>query len=174
LAIETRDIYAPLANRLGIGQIKWELEDFAFRYLEPDAYKHIAKLLDEKRLDREIYVKNVIQTIKSALEEEDIQAEVSGRVKHIYSIWRKMLRKNLDFQDIYDVRAVRVLVPEVRDCYAALGIVHSLWQHIPKEFDDYIATPKENNYRSLHTAVIGPEGRTLEIQIRTVDMHQEA
>ncbi len=174
LAIETRDIYAPLANRLGIGQIKWELEDFAFRYLEPDAYKHIAKLLDEKRLDREVYVKNVIETIKNALEKEDIHAEISGRVKHIYSIWRKMLRKNLDFQDIYDVRAVRVLVPEVRDCYAALGIVHSLWQHIPKEFDDYIATPKENNYRSLHTAVIGPEGRTLEIQIRTVDMHQEA
>lgn len=174
LAVETRDIYAPLANRLGIGQIKWELEDFAFRYLEPDAYKHIAKLLDEKRLDREIYVKNVIEAIKTALEKEDIHAEISGRVKHIYSIWRKMLRKNLDFKDIYDVRAVRVLVPEVRDCYAALGIVHSLWQHIPKEFDDYIATPKENNYRSLHTAVIGPEGRTLEIQIRTVDMHQEA
>lgn len=174
LAIETRDIYAPLANRLGIGQIKWELEDFAFRYLEPDAYKHIAKLLDEKRLDREVYVKNVIETIKTSLETEGIQAEVSGRVKHIYSIWRKMLRKNLDFQDIYDVRAVRILVPEVRDCYGALGIVHSLWQHIPKEFDDYIATPKENNYRSLHTAVIGPEGRTLEIQIRTVDMHQEA
>lgn len=174
LAVETRDIYAPLANRLGIGQIKWELEDFAFRYLEPDAYKHIAKLLDEKRLDREVYVKNVIESIKDALEKEDIHAEISGRVKHIYSIWRKMLRKNLDFQDIYDVRAVRVLVPEVRDCYAALGIVHSLWQHIPKEFDDYIATPKENNYRSLHTAVIGPEGRTLEIQIRTVDMHQEA
>ncbi|MGE3320466.1 MAG: GTP diphosphokinase [Candidatus Berkiella sp.] len=174
LALETRDIYAPLANRLGIGQIKWELEDFAFRYLEPDAYKHIAKLLDEKRLDREVYVKNVIETIKTSLEKEGIQAEVSGRVKHIYSIWRKMLRKNLDFQDIYDVRAVRVLVPEVRDCYGALGIVHSLWQHIPKEFDDYIATPKENNYRSLHTAVIGPEGRTLEIQIRTVDMHQEA
>lgn len=174
LAIETRDIYAPLANRLGIGQIKWELEDFAFRYLEPDAYKHIAKLLDEKRLDREIYVKNVIETIKQALAKEGIHAEISGRVKHIYSIWRKMLRKNLDFKDIYDVRAVRVLVPEVRDCYAALGIVHSLWQHVPKEFDDYIATPKENNYRSLHTAVIGPEGRTLEIQIRTVDMHQEA
>jgi len=174
LALETRDIYAPLANRLGIGQIKWELEDFAFRYLEPDAYKHIARLLDEKRLDREVYVKNVIETIKTSLGNEGIQAEVSGRVKHIYSIWRKMLRKNLDFQDIYDVRAVRILVPQLRDCYAALGIVHSLWQHIPKEFDDYIATPKENNYRSLHTAVIGPEGRTLEIQIRTVDMHQEA
>ncbi|MBI2790843.1 MAG: GTP diphosphokinase [Gammaproteobacteria bacterium] len=173
-ALETRDIYAPLANRLGIGQIKWELEDFAFRYLEPDAYKHIAKLLDEKRLDREIYVKNVIEQIKQALTNENIESDVTGRVKHIYSIWRKMIRKNLDFQDIYDVRAVRILVPQVRDCYAALGIVHSLWQHIPKEFDDYIATPKENGYRSLHTAVIGPEGRTLEIQIRTFDMHQEA
>ncbi len=173
-ALETRDIYAPLANRLGIGQIKWELEDFAFRYLEPDAYKHIAKLLDEKRLDREIYVKNVIEQIKQSLTSENIESEVTGRVKHIYSIWRKMIRKNLDFQDIYDVRAVRILVPEVRDCYGALGVVHSLWQHIPKEFDDYIATPKENGYRSLHTAVIGPEGRTLEIQIRTFNMHQEA
>lgn len=173
-ALETRDIYAPLANRLGIGQIKWELEDFAFRYLEPEAYKHIAKLLDEKRLDREVYVKKVIDEIKQALSREQIEAEVTGRVKHIYSIWRKMIRKNLDFSDIYDVRAVRILVPEIRDCYAALGIVHSLWQHIPKEFDDYIATPKENGYRSLHTAVIGPEGRTLEIQIRTFAMHQEA
>ncbi len=173
-ALETRDIYAPLANRLGIGQIKWELEDFAFRYLEPDAYKNIAKLLDEKRLDREIYVKNVIDQLKEALAKENIDAEVTGRVKHIYSIWRKMIRKNLDFQDIYDVRAVRILVPEVRDCYGALGIVHSLWQHVPKEFDDYIATPKENGYRSLHTAVIGPEGRTVEIQIRTFTMHQEA
>ncbi len=173
-ALETRDIYAPLANRLGIGQIKWELEDFAFRYLEPEAYKNIAKLLDEKRLDREIYVKNVIDEIKNALSAENIEAEVTGRVKHIYSIWRKMIRKNLDFKDIYDVRAVRILVPEIRDCYAALGIVHSLWQHVPKEFDDYIATPKENGYRSLHTAVIGPEGRTVEIQIRTFSMHQEA
>lgn len=173
-ALETRDIYAPLANRLGIGQIKWELEDLAFRYLEPDAYKHIAKLLDEKRLDREIYIKNVIEQINEALMIENVNAEITGRVKHIYSIWRKMIRKNLDFQDIYDVRAVRILVPEVRDCYAALGVVHSLWQHIPKEFDDYIATPKENGYRSLHTAVIGPEGRTLEIQIRTFEMHQES
>ncbi len=173
-ALETRDIYAPLANRLGIGQIKWELEDFAFRYLEPDAYKNIAKLLDEKRLDREIYIKNVIEQLKTSLGEEEIEADISGRVKHIYSIWRKMIRKNLDFSDIYDVRAIRILVPEVRDCYAALGIVHSLWQHIPKEFDDYITTPKENGYRSLHTAVIGPEGRTIEIQIRTFQMHQEA
>ena len=174
LALETRDLYAPLANRLGIGQIKWELEDLAFRYLEPDAYKSIAKLLDERRLDREIYIDNVVNEIEQALAKENIQAEVVGRVKHIYSIWRKMLRKHLDFTDIYDVRAIRVLVPEVRDCYAALGIIHSLWQHIPKEFDDYIATPKENGYRSLHTAVIGPNGKNLEVQIRTFQMHQEA
>lgn len=174
LALETRDIYAPLANRLGIGQIKWELEDLAFRYLEPEAYKSIAKLLDEKRLDRESYIKQVVTEIKNALAKENIYAEVFGRVKHIYSIWRKMLRKHLDFSDIYDVRAIRVLVPEIRDCYGALGVIHSLWQHIPKEFDDYIATPKENGYRSLHTAVIGPSGRTLEVQIRTFEMHQEA
>lgn len=174
LALEARDIYAPLANRLGIGQIKWELEDLAFRYLEPKAYKHIAKLLDEKRLDREVYIQDVVEQIKNALAKESIEAEVIGRVKHIYSIWRKMNRKHLDFSDIYDVRAIRVLVPEIRDCYGALGIIHSLWQHIPKEFDDYIATPKENGYRSLHTAVIGPQGRTLEVQIRTVQMHQEA
>ena len=173
-ALEARDIYAPLANRLGIGQIKWELEDLAFRYLEPEAYKHIAHLLHEKRLAREIYVKEVITAVQTALEKEHIQAEVTGRVKHIYSIWRKMIRKNLNFQDIYDVRAIRILVPELRDCYAALGVVHALWQHIPKEFDDYIATPKENGYRSLHTAVVGPEGRIIEIQIRTFQMHQEA
>ncbi|MGD9592695.1 MAG: bifunctional (p)ppGpp synthetase/guanosine-3',5'-bis(diphosphate) 3'-pyrophosphohydrolase [Candidatus Berkiella sp.] len=125
-------------------------------------------------MDREIYVNEVIEKIKEALAKEDIEAQVSGRVKHIYSIWRKMIRKNLDFQDIYDVRAVRILVPQVMDCYAALGVVHSLWQHVPKEFDDYIATPKENGYRSLHTAVIGPQGRTVEIQIRTFTMHQEA
>lgn len=173
-ALETRDIYAPLANRLGIGQIKWELEDLAFRYLQPQAYKHIAKLLDERRLDREVYIENLIMQIKQALNKEEIEAQVNGRVKHIYSIWRKMKQKNLEFDDIYDVRAVRILVPEIRDCYAALGIVHSLWQHVPREFDDYIATPKENGYRSLHTAVIGPQGRTLEIQIRTFAMHQEA
>lgn len=174
IAQQTRDIYAPLANRLGIGQIKWELEDFAFRYLEPVAYKHIAKLLAEKRIDRDAYIVQVVAQITDALAEQGIHAEVTGRAKHIYSIWRKMKNKGVDFQDIYDVRAVRILVPEVKDCYAALGVVHSFWQHIPKEFDDYIATPKENGYRSLHTAVIGPQGRTLEIQIRTVQMHQES
>lgn len=174
LAIETRDIYAPLANRLGIGQIKWELEDFAFRYLEPQAYKQIAKLLDEKRLDREVYLNSLIEQIEKALAEEKVETQVTGRVKHIYSIWRKMNRKHLDFKDIYDVRAIRILVSQVRDCYAALGIIHSLWPHIPYEFDDYIANPKENGYRSLHTAVLGPQGRTVEIQIRTFQMHQEA
>lgn len=174
IALEVRDIYAPIANRLGIGQVKWELEDFAFRYLHPDTYKQIAKLLDEKRLDREKYIQDVIDKINQALESENIHAMVYGRVKHIYSIWRKMIRKNIDFKEVYDIRAVRILVDELRDCYAALGVVHSLWQHIPHEFDDYIATPKENGYRSLHTAVIGPEGKTLEIQIRTHDMHQEA
>lgn len=174
LALETRDIYAPLANRLGIGQIKWELEDFAFRYLEPNAYKKIAQLLDERRLDREQYINMVIGNLHQALEKEGVGCEVVGRVKHIYSIWRKMMHKEVDFKEIYDVRAVRVLVNKVSDCYAALGIVHSMWQPIPQEFDDYIATPKENGYRSLHTAVIGPNGKSLEVQIRTVNMHQES
>lgn len=175
VAREIFDIYAPLAHRLGIGHIKWELEDLSFRYLEPEAYKHIASLLDEKRLDRDGYIQQVIQTLRDNLERMGmVRMEVSGRAKHIYSIWRKMQRKGIGFHEVYDVRAVRILLPEVRDCYAALGVVHSLWKHIPKEFDDYIATPKENGYRSLHTAVIGPSGKPLEVQIRTFDMHQEA
>jgi len=174
VAKEVFDIYAPLAHRLGIGHLKWELEDLSFRYLEPEAYMRIAKLLDEKRLDRESYIRNVEKTLHEALAKLGIEAEISGRAKHIYSIWRKMKRKNIDFYQVYDIRAVRVLVPEIRDCYAALGIVHNIWQHIPKEFDDYIATPKENGYRSLHTAVLGPEGKVLEVQIRTRDMHDEA
>ncbi len=174
VAREIFDIYAPLAHRLGIGHIKWELEDLSFRYLEPEAYKHIAKLLDEKRLDRDEYIQNVISTLKGMLERMGMKADITGRAKHIYSIWRKMQRKKISFNEVYDVRAVRILVPEVRDCYAALGVVHSLWKHIPREFDDYIATPKENGYRSLHTAVIGPAGKPLEVQIRTFDMHEEA
>lgn len=174
VAREIFDVYAPLAHRLGIGHVKWELEDLSFRYLEPDAYKHVANLLDEKRLQRDSYIQDVTQTLRDMLEQADIQAEVSGRSKHIYSIWRKMQRKHLGFHELYDIRAVRILVTQVRDCYAALGIVHSLWKHIPKEFDDYIATPKENGYRSLHTAVIGPEGKALEVQIRTNNMHEEA
>ncbi len=174
VAREVFDVYAPLAHRLGIGHIKWELEDLGFRYLEPDAYQRIAQLLDEKRLDRERYINEVLNTLTEALERMSIRAELTGRAKHIYSIWRKMQRKGIDFSQVYDIRAVRILVPEVRDCYAALGVIHSLWRHIPQEFDDYIASPKENGYRSLHTAVIGPDGRTLEVQIRTFDMHDEA
>lgn len=174
VAREIFDIYAPLAHRLGIGHIKWELEDLSFRYLEPDAYKHIAQLLDEKRLQRDEYIQNVIRNVKDMLGRMGMDADVTGRAKHIYSIWRKMQRKKISFNEVYDVRAVRILVPEVRDCYAALGVVHSLWKHIPREFDDYIATPKENGYRSLHTAVIGPAGKPLEVQIRTFAMHEEA
>jgi len=174
VAREVFDIYAPLAHRLGIGHIKWELEDLSFRYLEPEQYKQIAKLLHERRLDRERFISDVMNQLENELLATGVKADISGRAKHIYSIWRKMQRKGLEFSQIYDVRAVRVLVPEMRDCYTALGIVHTLWRHIPKEFDDYIANPKENGYRSLHTAVIGPEGKVLEVQIRTHAMHEEA
>ena len=174
IARETADIYAPLANRLGIWQIKWELEDLAFRYLEPATYKQIASFLAEKRIDREAYIERFVATLAGELRKAGIEAEVTGRAKHIYSIWRKMQRKHKDFREIFDVRAVRVLVNDIRSCYAALGIVHSLWQYIPGEFDDYIATPKENHYRSIHTAVVGPEGKTVEVQIRTREMHESS
>lgn len=174
VAREVFDIYAPLAHRLGIGHIKWELEDLSFRYLEPEQYMHIAGLLHEKRMDRQNFIRDVVQQLETEMQEAGIEAQISGRVKHIYSIWRKMQNKNLRFSEIYDVRAVRILVPAVRDCYTVLGIVHSLWKHIAREFDDYIANPKENGYRSLHTAVIGPEGKVLEVQIRTTEMHEEA
>ncbi|GHH58173.1 RelA/SpoT family protein [Pseudomonas sp. Hp2] len=174
LAQLTRDIHAPLANRLGIWQLKWELEDLAFRYLEPDTYRHIAREVDETRLERERYIDSVKRQLSQALGEQGLEAEVSGRPKHIYSIWRKMQRKHLAYDQLYDIRAVRVMVDSVADCYAALGVVHALWAPVPSEFDDYIARPKANDYRSLHTAVIGPEGRTVEIQIRTHEMHQQA
>ena len=174
VAQEVADIYAPLAHRLGIGHIKWELEDLSFRYLEPDDYKTIARLLDEKRLDRQQFIDKVIDILKRELSDADIDGEVSGRAKHIYSIWRKMRRKDIGFSQVYDIRAVRILVPSVQDCYAVLGIVHTLWRNIPNEFDDYIASPKENGYRSLHTAVIGPDRKVLEVQIRTHGMHEEA
>jgi GTP pyrophosphokinase len=174
IARETMDIFAPLANRLGIWQVKWELEDLAFRYLEPVTYKQIAGFLAERRVDREAYIARFVEQLSNELTTAGVKAEVTGRAKHIFSIWRKMQRKHKDFSEIFDVRAVRVLVDTVRDCYAALGIVHSLWQHVPGEFDDYIATPKENNYRSIHTAVIGPEGKTVEVQIRTHEMHQSS
>lgn len=174
VALEVFNIYAPLAHRLGIGHLKWELEDLAFRYLEPENYKQIAQLLDEKRLVRQAYIKALIERIQTSMTSANIDADISGRAKHIYSIWRKMQRKNIGFFEVYDVRAVRILVPKQADCYTALGIIHSLWRHVPNEFDDYIANPKENGYQSLHTAVIGPEGKVLEVQIRTHDMHADA
>lgn len=170
----TQDIFAPLANRLGVWQIKWELEDLALRVLDADSYKRIARLLDEKRPDRERYIENVVAQLKDEIARAGIAAEVSGRPKHIASIHRKMQQKAIDFEGLYDVRAVRVLVTDIKDCYAVLGIVHSLWSPLPREFDDYIAKPKANNYRSLHTAVIGPEGKSVEVQIRTREMHQHS
>ena len=172
LARLTRDIHAPLANRLGIWQLKWELEDLAFRYLQPDTYRRIAKLLDERRADREAFIRESLAALGRELDAAGIRAELAGRPKHIYSIWKKMQRKSLEFSDLYDIRAVRVLVDSVADCYGALGVVHALWPHLPGEFDDYIARPKGNDYRSLHTAVIGPHGKTLEVQIRTHEMHR--
>ncbi|HEX6834500.1 MAG TPA: bifunctional (p)ppGpp synthetase/guanosine-3',5'-bis(diphosphate) 3'-pyrophosphohydrolase [Rudaea sp.] len=174
LAELTVDIHAPLANRLGIWQLKWELEDLAFRYLQPDVYRRIAKLLDERRDERERFIAIAMGTLRRALAESGIEAEIAGRSKHIYSIWKKMQRKGGDFSMVYDIRAVRLLVRDVASCYAALGIVHALWPPLPNEFDDYIARPKGNHYQSLHTAVIGPEGKTLEVQIRTFDMHAHA
>ncbi len=174
VARETLDIYAPLANRLGIWQLKWELEDLAFRFEDPKTYKRIAKLLDEKRVERETYVTRAIEQLEEELAAAHIQAEVSGRPKHIYSIWRKMRGKALDFADVYDVRAFRVIVPDIKDCYTVLGIVHNLWQPVPKEFDDYISRPKPNGYKSLHTVVIGDDGRAFEVQIRTHEMHRFA
>lgn len=170
----TRDIFAPLANRLGVWQIKWELEDLALRVLDAGSYKRIARLLDEKRLDREHYIENVVALLKGEIAHAGIAAEVSGRPKHIASIHRKMQQKAIDFEGLYDVRAVRVLVADIKDCYAVLGVVHSLWSPLPREFDDYIAKPKANNYRSLHTAVIGPGGKSVEVQIRTREMHQHS
>lgn len=174
IARESLDLFAPIANRLGLGQLKWEIEDLAFRFLDPAAYKKIARLLEERRKDRETYIKKVMQQLRDHLKESSIEAEVSGRPKHIYSIWRKMQRKHLDFEQLFDLRAVRILLPDVPSCYAALGLVHHLWHHIPKEFDDYIANPKENGYQSLHTAVFGPESKVIEIQIRTREMHLNA
>ncbi len=174
IAQETHNIFAPLANRLGVWQIKWEMEDLSLRFLEPKLYKSIAKLLQEKRLDREDYIRQVIRELGAELEKAGIRAEITGRPKHIHSIINKMKRKGVDFHQLYDVRAVRVLVDDVKDCYTALGIVHHMWQPVPGEFDDYISHPKSNNYQSLHTAVIGPGGRALEVQFRTHEMHQHA
>ncbi|WP_108446904.1 GTP diphosphokinase [Halomonas denitrificans] len=175
VAREVFDIYAPLAHRLGIGHLKWELEDLSFRYLHEEDYKAIARQLAERRQDRDRYISEVVETLKSLMSAQGIRRyQVDGRAKHIYSIWRKMKRKRIDFSQVHDIRAVRILVPEVSDCYTVLGIVHSRWHHVPNEFDDYIANPKKNGYQSLHTAVFGPESKVLEIQIRTFAMHEEA
>ncbi len=174
LAVETREIYAPLANRLGVWQLKWELEDLAFRYTEPETYAEIASALQEKRDERVTFIDDLQRVLSAELAAAGIEAEISGRPKHIYSIYRKMRRKDRGIEALYDIRAVRLLVNSVGDCYAALGVVHNLWSYIPGEFDDYIANPKDNDYRSLHTAVVGPEGKTVEIQIRTHDMHRHA
>jgi GTP pyrophosphokinase len=171
LAIETREVYAPLANRLGVWQVKWELEDLAFRYLEPLQYRRIAAVLKTRRSERERYIEELKTLLQSEMRSAGIEAVIDGRPKHIFSIWRKMQAKQLAFEQLMDIRAARVLVGSVAECYAALGVVHSLWQFIPGEFDDYIATPKDNLYRSIHTAVIGPGGEPVEIQIRTHEMH---
>ena len=173
-AHQTMDLYAPLANRLGVWHLKWELEDLSFRIIEPETYKAIAKRLDERLVDRERYIADLIRTLEQQLVANGIAGQVHGRPKHIYSIVKKMRSKNLDFEGLYDVRAVRVIVESVRDCYTVLGIVHNLWSPVAGEFDDYIARPKGNNYRSLHTAVIGPEGKAVEIQIRTREMHRDS
>ena len=173
-ARETLELFAPLANRLGVWQLKWELEDLAFRCLEPETYRNLAHQIDEKRKNRETYIEEVIRILRAELQGAGIAAEVNGRAKHIYSIWRKMQRKGVGLDDLFDVRAVRVMVEDVKDCYAVLGVVHNLWTPIPREFDDYIARPKANDYRSLHTAVVGPDGKVLEIQVRTHEMHQHA
>ncbi len=174
LGHQARELFAPLANRLGVWQLKWEMEDWACRYLDGETYKRIAALLDEKRADRERYIAEVVDTLKAELARQGIKAEVMGRPKHIASIINKMRRKNMGFEQLYDIRAVRVLVEKEADCYAVLGVVHNLWQPIPSEFDDYISHPKSNDYRSLHTAVVGLEGKALEVQIRTFDMHRHA
>ncbi len=173
-ARESLEIYAPLANRLGVWQLKWELEDLSFRFLEPATYKRIAKMLDEKRVGREQFIAAAIARLQAELAAAGIAGEVYGRPKHIYSIWNKMRGKNLDFNQVYDVRALRVLVDEVKDCYTVLGLVHHLWQPIAGEFDDYISHPKANDYRSLHTAVIIEDGRAMEVQIRTREMHHHS
>ncbi|NLS12835.1 GTP diphosphokinase [Vibrio sp. SM6] len=173
-AKECANIYAPLANRLGIGQLKWEIEDYAFRYQHPDTYKQIAKQLAERRIVREQYIKDFVDDLSAEMKVSGINAEVSGRPKHIYSIWRKMQKKGLAFDELFDVRAVRIIADQLQDCYAALGVVHTKYRHLPSEFDDYVANPKPNGYQSIHTVILGPEGKTIEIQIRTKQMHEES
>ena len=173
-AQESLDIYAPLANRLGMWQLKWEIEDLSLRFIDAEGYKRVAQMLDEKRAEREAFIQSVTGQLARELESAGVHAQIQGRPKHIFSIYHKMRAKDLAFSEIFDVRAVRVIVDSLKDCYSALGIVHNLWTPIPQEFDDYISRPKANLYRSLHTAVIGPDGRALEVQIRTQEMHQHA
>lgn len=174
IARESLDIYAPLANRLGLWQIKWEVEDLSFRFLEPETYKSIAKMLDERRSEREAFIERAVATLSQELTAAGVKAEVQGRPKHIYSIYNKMRGKKLDFSQLFDIRALRVLVETVPDCYRALDVVNRIWHPIPEEFDDYINRPKGNNYQSLHTALMAEDGRSLEVQIRTYDMHRHA
>ncbi|MBT6264902.1 MAG: bifunctional (p)ppGpp synthetase/guanosine-3',5'-bis(diphosphate) 3'-pyrophosphohydrolase, partial [Halieaceae bacterium] len=174
IAWEVFNVYAPLADRLGVGHLKWELEDLSFRYTNKDAYHRIASLLDGRRQDRDSFIARVNAQLTQTLTQSELAFEITGRAKHIYSIWRKMQRKGIGFSQVHDIRALRILVDDVAACYQTLGVVHGMWRNIPNEFDDYIASPKENGYRSLHTAVIGPEGKILEVQIRTEEMHEEA
>src|SRR5690606_35353055 len=171
---ETFDLYTPLANRLGVWQLKWELEDLSFRFLEPESYRRIASMLEEKRVEREAFVENSIKRLQSEMKAAGIKADVFGRPKHIYSIWNKLRGKEIDFSDLYDVRAFRVIVDDVKTCYTVLGIVHNFWTHLPEEVVDYIARPKANGYQSLHTVVMAEDGRPLEVQVRTHDMHDFA
>jgi len=173
-AKETQAIYAPLANRLGIGQLKWELEDYAFRYLQPSAYMNIASNLEEKRTERQQYLHDFVTDLGNKLNNSNIEAQVYGRPKHIYSIYKKMQKKDYEFSQLFDIRAVRVVTDKLQDCYSALGVIHTSWRHIPSEFDDYVATPKPNGYQSIHTVVLGPAGKPIEIQIRTQNMHDDA
>ncbi len=174
IAQETLELFAPLANRLGIWQMKWELEDLAFKYVNPTQYKEIASNLEERRSDRESMMKSIVESLRRELAKAGLKAEVTGRPKHIYSIYRKMTRKGVPFESVHDVRAVRIIVKDVSSCYVALGVIHNLWVPLPKEFDDYIASPKDNFYQSLHTAVVYDDGKTLEVQIRTPEMHISA
>lgn len=174
IARECAQIYAPLANRLGIGQLKWELEDLSFRYLRPDTYKKIAKQLHETRQARQDYIVDFVDNLQAMLDKEGIKAKVYGRPKHIYSIWKKMQSKALSFEQLFDIRAVRIIAERLQDCYSVLGAVHASWNHIPREFDDYIATPKPNGYQSIHTVIVGPQGKSIEVQIRTQEMHEDA
>lgn len=174
IAEQTQLIFAPLANRLGIAQLKWELEDLSFRFLEPDQYKEIAQQLDSNRLGREAYIDSVIEVLRTLLESQNIEAKITGRPKHIYSIWKKMQRKKQPIDELFDLRAVRIYVDSIKQCYEVLGLIHSHWSYIKEEFDDYITSPKDNGYQSIHTVILGPEGKTVEIQIRTFEMHHHA